>query len=445
MSPRPSSTAHVRVALTGAAGMYGRSALMQFLHHPRIHPSLVCDLDVERTAEHLRTLGVPSSDIVLATSAAQVRDAAGAGKITVVPDVGLIASEVYDVLVEATGVVRPGLAAAEAAIAAQRHVVMVSKETDATFGAYLSVAAQRQSVVYTIGAGDQPANLVALAEWGQRLGLEIVAAGKSSEYDLIHDPASGMTSLAGHREHLPALAQHWSLGDDLSSTLDRRARAIAAFDTRSAADACEATLMASYTGMTPDRPDLHYPLVRIPEIADVYAPRAAGGILRSEGVIDVFTLLRAPSEPSFAGGVFIVVRCHDRTVWEMLAEKGHIVSRDREYACIGLPFHFMGVEVAGTVLDAACGGRVPERTPGGGHLMVARTSVGRNAGEVLRVAGHHHEIAGTSPEIVPFGSPAVPYHLLDGLRLTRDLAPGALVTFADVDGVTDRERSLLDH
>lgn len=45
------------------------------------------------------------------------------------------------------------------------------------------------------------------------------------------------------------------------------------------------------------------------------------------GVLEVFHCLRAPDEISFAGGVFVVIRCDHADTWEMLRAKGHVVSR----------------------------------------------------------------------------------------------------------------------
>ena len=42
-----------------------------------------------------------------------------------------------------------------------------------------------KSVVYTEVEGDQPSLLIGLNSWAETLGLEVLAAGKSSEYDFV--------------------------------------------------------------------------------------------------------------------------------------------------------------------------------------------------------------------------------------------------------------------
>lgn len=71
----------------------------------------------------------------------------------------------------------------------------------------------------------------------------------------------------------------------------------------------------------------------------------------------MFHHLRLAEEASFAGGVFVVVGCENAETWEMLAGKGHVLSRDGRTAMLYLPRHLLGVEVATSILDTAGLGR----------------------------------------------------------------------------------------
>ena len=95
---------------------------------------------------------------------------------------------------------------------------------------------------------------------------------------------------------------------------------------------------------------LNYPVAKISELADIFIPEEDGGILKKTGVVDVFCNLRAPDEASFAGGEFSIIRCENETVWELLTSKGHVVSRNGKYACIYLPYHYMGLETPISIL-----------------------------------------------------------------------------------------------
>ena len=73
-------------------------------------------------------------------------------------------------------------------------------------------------------------------------------------------------------------------------------------------------------------------------------------MLKKTGVVDVFCCLRANDEASFGGGEFIIVKCENEAVWDLLAGKGHVVSRNKKYACLYLPYHIMGVETPASIV-----------------------------------------------------------------------------------------------
>ena len=85
---------------------------------------------------------------------------------------------------------------------------MVSKETDSVSGPALHQLAAKNQAVYALVNGDQPRNLVDLISWGKTLGLEIIAAGKSSEYDFVWDRETGKltyTDGSGIEEDMPQM------------------------------------------------------------------------------------------------------------------------------------------------------------------------------------------------------------------------------------------------
>jgi len=432
----PSGRAPVTVALTGASGGFGRTFLAQLRHLPTVRPSVLIDLNLEALATMLDELGFARTDWSECTTAEDVAATVADGRFALVTDIELCGPESYEVLVEATGSTRAGFRFAQRAIDHQRHVIMVSKEVESLSGVFLADKAATAGVAYLPGMGDQPANLLALLSWIQAVGLEVVAVGKSSEYDLNFDPATSIVRQLTEQIAAPALAEVLELGDDVESTLAVRDFATRGFKRAAAADYCEMAVVSQYSGYSPDVEAMHYPVARPNELADIYALREHGGILEREGVTDVFSMLRLPNEASFAGGEFVIVKAHDAETWSILREKGHVVSRDGRYACIFSPFHFMGVETPLSVLAAVNPHRVAE-TPRQYSTLVGRVEAGLTAGTVLRVAGHHHEIAGVAPvlrETSTVESDVAPFYLLDGATLTRPVASGELITIDDIEG-----------
>ena len=446
--PPTGATHPVRYALTGAKSGFARTLLAQTLRIPRLRPTVLCDLDPDGTAKLCAELGYRDGELVHAHDASGVREATDSGRTAVISDIALLAGAPYDVLVEATGDPAAGHRTARRALLDGRHVAMVSKETDAVAGPALAELARERGLVYTPALGDQPANLIQWVERNRALGLEIVAVGKSGEYDLVLDPDAGTVTQLDTTIPAPALPGLLDLGSEPGEVLAARAGAVAPLNRAAAADHCEMAVVANATGLLPDAEELHYPVARPAELADVYAPRADGGLLERAGAVDVFSALRLPGEASFAGGVFTVVRTHDPQTWRTLADKGHVVSRNGRYACLFLPYHLMGVEAPLSLLNAVDHGMgVSHRLPARHTLMAARTTSALPAGTSLRASGHHHEIDGLAPVLLPTEeapADAAPFYLASGTATTTDLPSGHLLTLDDLRG-TDRELSAAWH
>lgn len=426
----PQKGKSVQYALTGAKGGFARTLLAQTRCMPTLLPAVLCDLDVPGLRALCLELGFAADRLCECADAAAVA-AAPAGSIVLVADVALIAHDRYDILVEATGSPPIGYRIACSAIAAGRHVAMVSKEVDSVAGIDLSRRAAAKGVVYTTADGDQPANLIGWVSWARTLNLEIVAAGKSSEYDLVFDPRTGEITQFDTTFACPAMGELMDLGTDAAATVAARRAALNGRKTSATADYCEMAVVATNTGLVPDVELLHYPIARTSELADVYALREDGGLLGRTGAIEVFNMLRTPDEASFAGGVFVVVKTFDPVTWELLRQKGHVVSRDGKYACMYLPYHFMGIETPMSLLNAVLHGRASgSDRPVQCAILAGRAIVDIPAGTVLKMGGHHHDVTGVQAVLLPredAPTDVSPLYLAAHATTARDIRAGELL------------------
>lgn len=430
--------APVETCVVGSGG-FGRSFIAQGQRVPLMNVRVAVDIDAAVAARSFVAVGIPESEVSVCVSAAEAYRAWEQGRYIAAADLALVAGLPIDVVVEATGNPEAGARHGRIAIEAGRHLVLVSKEVDSVIGPYLAYLARQHGKVVTPVDGDQPSLLIGLITWAETLGFDIVAAGKSSEYDFVFDEQTGTLACNGTVHALPELARHLVLADkDALEATSMRSRICAGLPQRAVPDLCELLVVANSTGFVPDRSDLHAPIARISEVPTLFGLAAEDGLLGREGVLDVFHCLRRPDEASFAGGVFVVVRCDDAETWKLLEEKGHVVSRDRKRAMIFNPRHLLGLEAATSVLEAAvhgrsCGAQVPHP-----HLdLVARAARRLPAGSTLAMGGHHHTIDGAVAELQPGaplapGTPA-PFYLAANRRLVRDVEPGALITLADIE------------
>jgi predicted homoserine dehydrogenase-like protein len=423
----------VRALLMGA-GEYGFSFLAQSRRTPGLVVSAVYARRVERGVAAFKHAGIPDDAIVICDNLAQAQAALANGRAIVSSDALMLMQLPVDIVVESTGAPEAAAVHADAALKSGKHVAMVSKEPDSVVGPLFHRRAKAAGLVYTPVDGDQPSLLMQLVVWARVLGLEILCAGKASEYDFVYDPTSRKVTSLDRVADGSRIEALWECGErDVRSVVRARADALSAISQHTVPDLVEMGLVANATGLGPDVPAFHAPIARTPEIADVLVPGEMGGILHEAGRVDVVNSLRRPDEASFAGGVFVVVRCQDARTWEVLRAKGHVVSRSGGAAMIYRPSHLLGVESATTVLAAVLHGR----SSGPDDVQPRFDVVGRankplKAGTILEATGHHHQIDGVDGLLVPAraatGSNPIPFYLMANNRLREDVRPGTVLT-----------------
>jgi predicted homoserine dehydrogenase-like protein len=420
-------------ALVIGAGEYGFSFVAQSRRTTGLTVSAIHARRAERGVAAFKHAGLPDDAIVICDDLATAKAALETGKAVVSGDALMLMQLPVDIVVESTGAPEAAAVHADAALRHGKHVAMVSKEPDSVVGPLFHRKAKAAGLVYTPVDGDQPSLLMQLVVWARLLGLEILCAGKTSEYDFVYNPATKRVTSLDRETDGRAVDALWEFGGrGIPAVVKARGDALAAIPQHTVPDLVEMGLVANATGLAPDVPAFHAPIARTPEIADVLVPVEMGGILHGAGRVDVVNSLRRPDEASFAGGVFVVVRCEDKKTWEVLRAKGHVVSRSGDAAMIYRPSHLLGVESATTVLSAVLHGRSSGPDDVQPRFDVAgKTNTALKAGTVLEATGHHHQIAGVDGLLVPAraatGPNPIPFYLMAGNRLLRDVPAGTVI------------------
>jgi len=436
----------VQACVAGTGG-FGRTFLGQCRHTPLLQCRAAVDVHADRVVAALLASGIAPHQIRVCADPAAARQAwleeayIAADSLDVLRDLPL------DILVEATGSPQAGARHAELAISAGWHVALVSKEVDSVIGPGLAHRARQAGRIVTPVDGDQPSLLIGLITWAQVLGLDIIAAGKASEYDFVYDETAQQILSNGVQWPVPGFETLWDL-DPARPVEGVRARAqvCAALPQRAVPDFCEMQLVANATGFKPDTPEFHAPILRIHEVPQLLRTQVDGGLLAHSGVLEFFHCLRKPDELSFAGGVFIVVRCHDQGAWSLLAGKGHVLAPDQKTALLYLPRHLLGLEAATSVIGAA-GLRVSSGAPEPRQVLdlAGKATTNLPSGTLLRMGGHHHSIEHVTPILLDAAAlddaSPMPFYLMADLTLRRAVSAGALIRQADL--VLDEASPLL--
>ena len=169
-----------------------------------------------------------------------------------------------------------------------KHIAMINKETDAVIGPILKQLADKAGVVYTPVDGDQHGLLIGLVLWARSLGLEVLCGGKARNAECIYDPDARTVS-CGRATVTVNEAEAWALDrisdGEASRYISARRGMLASLPKTSNSDLGEMTVAANATGLMPDIPELHLPVVRISEIPEVLCPVEEGGILQKQKVL----------------------------------------------------------------------------------------------------------------------------------------------------------------
>lgn len=424
----------VKVGIIGA-GNYGTAIITQSGSIPQYEVTCVADVNIESARKACRLAGWDDGRLVIAGTEDEVRRARNSGKVVLTAHPELMSACDVEVVVEATGQAEAGAAYALAAFELGRHVVMVNKETDAVVGPILHRKAEAASVVYTQADGDQPALIIALCDWARLLGLEIIAAGKSHDKELLLDQDAGRVRIG--KDAFP-LQPGWveaaqPIRDDAAGKIEARREVFGDKIAAANYDRIEMICVANATGLDPRTGPCAEPILRTLEIPEVLCLRADGGTLERPGALDTVCSLLTPEIPTMGGGVFVVVRCENAYSREILNTKGLVPNRAGTVAMIYRPYHLCGVETPISIIAAARLG-VPtgarETRPRwdviavARHDLKARTVIDRNLEFTAQLTSCYEPTARTRREKL------LPLPMCGGLRLTRDVAAGTLLTEA---------------
>ncbi len=437
---------HTTAALIGV-GQFGRTLLMQSRRLPHMSLNVLCDLDMGRLQETCRSVGLSPDEIEVCEGSAAAAKAIEAGKLVLTQDAAVALEAPVDVIVEATGNAEAGTRNTLKAIDEGRHIVLVTKETDSVVGPILAQRAARHGLVVSQADGDQPSLLLGLMSWARTLGLDLVCAGKASEYDFVFDLEAGEVRAEGIDTRLPLTPDLWSLAPgDLAASMAERSLALSTLPQRTPPDYCEMCLVANASGLKPDRPDFHAPVARVSELPDLFRIRAEGGVLDRDGVLDMFNCFRRPDEVSAAGGVFVVVRIPDEETGRLFQAKGMPVSADATHLLAYNPTHLLGIEAAlSVIVPHRLGLATGSNTVSPVCDVAMRATQALKAGTVLDDHGHHHHhVDGVEALLVDncalSEGTALPYFMAMGCALMRDVDAGEVIT---PDAVRAPESSVL--
>ncbi len=398
----------VRVALIGA-GKFGSMFLAQVPSIEGLEVAMIADLNPDRAREACRTVGWDEVRITGTRFSADGLEACHAGDI--------------EVVIEATGHPEAGIRHALAAIEAAKHIVMVNVEADVLAGPLLAEKARERGVVYSMAYGDQPALVAEMVDWARAAGFTVAAAGKGTKY------------LPPYHTVTPDdVWTHYGLTAEQAKAAGMNAQMFNSFldGTKSA---IEMAAIANACDLNVPEGGLRFPPCGVDDLAHVLRPRAVGGQLDHDGMVEVVSSLERDGRPVFRDlrwGVYVVLKAPNDYAAACFKQYGLPTDSTGRYAAMYKPFHLIGLELSISVLSAALRGEPTgsSRDWRGDVAAVAKRDL--KAGEVLDGEGGYTVYGQLVPAFLSKTQRMLPIGLAHGVRLTHDVPAGTVLTEDDV-------------
>ncbi|MCC5956412.1 MAG: flagellar biosynthesis protein FlgA [Natronohydrobacter sp.] len=404
---RASQGRPVRAALIGA-GKFGSMFLSQVPTIAGLEVAVIADLDPDRARNACRTVGWREDQIT-------------ATRFT---DSGLDAAQAdVDVVIEATGNPEAGIRHAEAAIAAGRHIVMVNVEADVLAGPVLAQQARDAGVIYSMAYGDQPALVAEMVDWARAAGFQVACAGKGTKY-----------LPAYHHVTPDDVWSHYGLTAEDARKAGMNPQMFNSFldGTKSA---IEAAAMANACGLDLPESGLAFPPCGVDDLAHILRPKAVGGQIARDGMVEIVSSLERDGRPVFRDlrwGVFVVLKAPNAYASACFRQYGLPTDTTGQYAAMYKPFHLIGLELSISVLSVALRGEATGTTRDwrGDAVAVAKRAL--KAGERLDGEGGWTVYAKAQPAARSLRDRLLPIGLAHDVTLTRDVAQGEMLRMDDV-------------
>ena len=398
----------IKTGIVGA-GQMGRGMVTQMVLMNGITPAIVSDIKVENAVHAFKYAGVSDEDIVIAKTLADANAAMEAGKYVACEDANFVSqANLVECAIDATGVPDVGAKVATDAMKNKKHVVMLNVETDVVIGPYLKKLAEKEGVIYTGSAGDEPGAVMELYSFAKAMGMnvEVMGKGKNNKIDYACNPDTVLE--ATRRVMSPKMLCAFKDG---TKTM------------------VEMTAMSNYTGLIPDVIGGHGPKTApgtegVKELNDIFKLKEDGGILNKHGVVEYVN--------GIAPGVFVTVSTPNE---EIAYQMGYHSMGPGPLWTLYRPFHLCNLETPLTVAKAVIDGEVT-CVPIDGLVSecITRAKIDLKAGQTIDGIGGYttHGSIATAEESNAKGY--VPFGLVTNKAvMKRDVKKGQLLTYDDIE------------
>ena len=263
-----------------------------------------------------------------------------------------------------------------------------------------------------------------MVDWACSAGFFVAAAGKGTKYL----PAYHTVTPDGVWEHYGLTAEEAKKAgmnsQMFNSFLDGTKSAI---EMAAVANACD--LEVPHDG-------LGFPPCGAEALASVLRPKALGGVLERDGMVEVVSSLQRNGRPvdrDLRWGVYVVLKAANEYAAACFRQYGLPTDASGRYAAMYKPYHLIGLELNISVLSAALRKEPTGQAQGFRADVVSVAKRNLRAGEMLDGEGGYTVWGKLMPADASLSGSALPIGLAHRVKLKNDVAHGSLVRWSDVE------------
>lgn len=416
-----SESKHVKIGLIGA-GKFATMYLAQIKKTPGIKLIAIADINPDIAKENLKRVDWSEEEF----SCGSIEEAIRSDKTFITEDYKkLIDHDDIKIIIEATGNPIVAVEHAIAAFESNKHVVMVTVEADAFCGPLLAKKAYEKNVIYSLAYGDQPALICDLVDWARTSGFKVTSAGRGHKW-LPHFKYSTPETVWGYYGLTDEVAKKGGLNPKMfNSFLDGSKPAI------------ESVAVCNATGLNAPKGGLTFPSGSIDDIPSLMKPKSSGGVLDSDGLVEVVSSLdqvtQKPINYDIRYGVWVVFEGDIEYIKRCFHEYGVKTDDTGNYACLYKRWHLIGLEVGISVASIAT------RNESTGCPYVFNADVSAVAkknltqGEVLDGEGGYTVVGSLVQAKESISNKYLPLGLAHGWKLKRNVNKDQFIKWNDIE------------
>ena len=399
----------IKIAFIGC-GKFVSMFLAQYNHLNKIQIDSIVDININQAKKNCSNSGLSSESI---------------DQINFSNSLDEILERNIEIFIEATGNPIIGTVHADKIIKNKKNVILVNVEADITCGKYLSDLAKKNNVICSMAYGDQPSLILEQIEWARLNGFEVICAGKGTKYHPTFEYSTpdtvwghyGLTKERAENESgmNPKMFNSFLCGD------------------KSAIEMCAvsnaANLKCPTNGLT-------FPPVGVYDIAKKMIPKKDGGLIDSEGQVEVISsidLEKKDIENDLRWGVYIVLKAKNEYVKNCFKDYGMVTDSSGNYSAIWRPYHYIGLELAQSIYSIALDNRATGFTKNYNAEVASIAKKDLKKGEKLDGEGGFCVRGRLITSEKSKKEKILPLGLTDNAVLKKDITKDEIIKLDDVD------------